>query len=148
MSTIGKRCIFGGPAGTTPLYVEGLRNGAGAIYPGTIVSEISAGLTRRADSGLTKTRFLVAEVNFLLQKTADDAWGADNLVAVAPAQNQEVNARVATGSALSIGTPLTADDAGQLKIATLNTEQILAYSAETVTTTTAAPGQLVRVVAA
>ena len=149
MSTIGKRTIFVGPAdgpNHKPLHVEGLKTGAGVVAPGTVVRYTVGTLTQNVIAAAVDSQFFVADRNFLLQKDVDTVWPLENMVAIQPRTGEFLNVRVVTGQALVIGTPLTRDGAGSLRIAlTDGTEQIHAYSEEAVTTATAAPGELVLV---
>jgi len=152
MSTIGKRLIYVGPADDAnhkPLHVEGVATEAG-ITPGMIVdyAAASAGL-EISDSAATVfgVPFLIADKDQMRSRSVDDAWTInENMVAIAPRSGEFFNARVITGQALVRGTPLTHTAGGMLTVAaTDGTEEIVAYAEETVTTATAAPGELVLV---
>ena len=87
---------------------------------------------------------LVADLDQMRSKSVDDDWTAsENMVAIRPRSGEFMNVLVATGQNLDIDTALTRTTAGLLTIAaTDGTEEIVAYSAEDVTT---AATQLVRV---
>lgn len=151
MSTTGKRVIFAGPADDAnhkPLHIEGIATEA-SIYPGAVLdyAAASAGLELMDDAATVFGKpLMVADYNFLLQKTVDDAWTVDeNMVAISPRSGEFLNVLVVTAQALVRGTALTRSAAtpGALVIAaTDGTEEILCYADEVVTTTAT---QLVRV---
>lgn len=146
MSTKGKRVIFVGPADDAnhkPLNVEGVA--VAAVAPGTVLKQTTAGLdANNIAATVFGQRFLVADKDQMRSKSVDDAWTInENMVAIAPRSGEMVNALVATGQNLDVGTALTRNGAGLLTIALTNgTNEIVAYSDEDVTTTAT---QLVRV---
>lgn len=146
MSAIGKRTIFVAPvdgSDSKPLNTEAVATEA--IAPGSTVSKAAAGF---ALSDVAATVFgqlwLVADKDQQRSKSVDDAWTIDeNMVAIQPRSGEMINALVATGQDLEIGTALTRAAGGLLTIALTNgTNEIVAYSDEDVTTTAS---QLVRV---
>lgn len=151
MSTLGKRVIFAGPADgsdSKPLHVEGVATEAG-IYPGAVLdyAAASAGLELMDDAATVFGKpLLVADKDFLRQKSVDTAWVInENMVAIQPRSGEFLNVLVVTAQALVVGTALTRSAAtpGALVIAaTDGTEEILCYADEAVTTTAT---QLVRV---
>lgn len=149
MSTIGKRTIYAGPADGAnhkPAQGEAVATEAG-ILPGMILARAAANAgVEISDTAATVfgVQTMVANRNYLLQKTVDEAWTADeNMNFIYPRSGEYINQLVATGQALVVGTALTRAAGGLLTIAaTDGTEEIVAYSDEIVTTTAS---QLVRV---
>ena len=151
MSVLGKRVIYVGPADGAnhkPLNVEGVA--VTAVAPGTILKQGAAGLDAN-DIAATVfgQQLLVADKDQQRSKSVDDAWVInENMVAIAPRSGEFVNALVATGQALVVGTALARNGAGLLKIAVTpatvgaTSEEIVGFSDEAVTTTAT---QLVRV---
>jgi hypothetical protein len=146
MSTIGKRVIWVGPAdgaNDKPLCSEAVATAA--TLPGTTLSRSSAGFAPNAAAATVFGQlWLVADKDQMRSRSVDTAWAInENMVAIQPRSGESVNALVATGQALSVGTALTRNGAGLLVIAlTDGTNEIVAYSDEAVTTTAT---QLVRV---
>jgi hypothetical protein len=154
MSTIGKRTIFVGPAGTNncvPMNVEG--KAVTAIAPGTIVEQVAAGLQINAAAATVfGQRLLVADKNQLLSKAVDAALVInENMVAVVGRSGEFINVLTVTGQVIVKGAPMSLNGAGLLKLAVTpgtvgaTSEQVLAYADETITT---AATVLVRVVVA
>ena len=151
MSVIGKRTIFVGPADGSshkPLNVEG--KALAAIAPGTILQQVATGLQANAVAAIIfGHQFIVADKDQMRSKSVDTAWTInENMVGIAPRSGEFVNALVVTGQALIVGTPLSRNGAGLLKIAVTpatvgaTSEEIACYADEAVTTTAT---QLVRV---
>lgn len=151
MSVIGKRVIWAGPvdgSADKPLNVEGVCLSS-SLLPGSVVEEVATGLQRNATAATVfGQELLVADKDQQRTKSVDTAWTQnENMVAIKPRSGEYVNILVATGQALVRGTPLSLNGAGLLKIAVTpatvgaTSEQVLAYSDETVTTTAT---QLVR----
>lgn len=140
MSTKGKRLIFVGPAGESPLLVEGVATEAG-ILPGTVLdyADGAAGLKASdAASEVFGVDFMVADKNSMQSKSIDEAWTlGDNMVGVRPKSGQLLNVMVRSGNTLAIGTPLARHGVGALRPADADgSHDILCYSEEAVTTTT------------
>lgn len=151
MSVIGKRVIWVGPvdgSADKPLNVEGVA--LDAVAPGTIVEEVATGLQKNENAATVfGQELLVADKDQMRSKSVDDAWTInENMVAIKARSGEYLNVLVETGQALVRGTPLALNGAGLLQIAVTpatvgaTSEQVLAYSDETVTTTAT---QLVRV---
>lgn len=152
MSVKGKRSIYVGPADGSndkPLRVEGLATGA-VFIPGEVVRQVGAAMSLNTVAGTTRQQFLVADRNTLLQTDVDTAYTvSEQSYAIQPRSGEFINVRVADAQVLVVGTPLARAATGALVAAAVDgTVQIECYSDETVTTSTAAPGQLVRVRAA
>jgi len=145
MAIKGKRLIFVGPAdaGTNahPQNIEGVA--VAATAPGTVLKQTTSGL---AANDVVATTFgeqlIVADMDQQRSKTVDDAWTInENMVAILPSQGQFINILVATSQTLERGSPLARNGAGLLKLAVTpatvgaTSEEIVAYSDETVTTT-------------
>lgn len=154
MSTKGKRVIWVGPAdgsNSKPMNVEG--KAVAATAPGTIMERVAAGLQINAAAATVfGQELIIADKDQARSKSVDDAWTInENMVAIHLRSGEFANALVATGQALVVGTPLSLNGAGLLKIAVTpanvgaTSEQVLCYADETVTTTGT---QLVRVRAA
>lgn len=150
MSVKGKRTIYVGPADGSnhkPLRVEGAKAGLSAIVPGETV-RLVAGEFQRGNANGTAVLPMFADRNTLLQKGVDDIYdtNGENVIAIQPRSGEFINARIDDAQVLVVGTPLTVALGGSLRVAlTDNTEQVVAYSDEALTTVTATLDQLVRV---
>lgn len=143
----GKQTIFVGPADDAnhkPLTVEGLATVA--VTPGSAVNQVANGfeLSTTANGDFQKT-FLVANIDEARSRTVADDWALNqSMVAIQPRSGEFFNALVITGQAITIGDALTRSaTGGALQLAAGdNTDDIVGYADETVTTTAT---QLVRV---
>lgn len=146
MSTKGKRTIYVGPADGSnhkPLNVEAVATAA--ILPGTVVdyAAADAGFEVNATAATTWSEILlVADKDQQRSKSVDDAWTInENMVAIQPRSGEFLNVLVATGQTLVKGSALSLNGAGLLKLAVTpatigaTSEQVLAFSDETITTT-------------
>lgn len=143
MSTIGKRTIYAGPAGSgKPLNIEGVA--LEAVAPGTVVEQTATGIQANAAAATVfGQELIVADKDQQRSKSVDDAWTiGENMVAIKVRSGERLNALVATGQAISTkGTPLSLNGAGLLKIAVTpasvgtTSEQVLAFADEIITTT-------------
>ena len=139
MSSIAKRTIFVGPAGQAasaqPLNVEGVA--VAAVAPGTVLKQVAGGLD---SSDIAATvfgqLFLVADKNQQQSLSVDDAWTInENMVGIQLRSGELANVLCVTAQSLVVGTALSRNGAGLLKIAlTDGTEEIVAYSDEVITT--------------
>ena len=136
MSTISKRTIYVGPAGSSnskPLNVEGVSLTA-AVLPGTVMQQAATGLQLNAvAAAIFGGVLLVADKDQQRTRSVDDAWTQnENMVAIQPRSGEFFNALVADGNnILTRNTPLTRNGAGLLRIAlTDGSEDILCYSDE------------------
>lgn len=144
MSVKGKRLIWIGPAdgpAQNPLNVEGIA--VAAHLPGTVLTQSASGLSANANAAtVTGYPLVIADKDQQRSKSVDDAWTInENMVAIKPRDGEYFNVLVATGQTLVIGSPLTSNADGTLKLGTPATDYIIAYAEEAVTTTAA---QLVR----
>lgn len=144
MSAIGKRVIFAGPADGSnhkPLNIEG--KAVAAIAPGTFLKRTTAGLDVNDIAAIIfGEQFIIADKDQQRSKSVDDAWTInENMVAIAPRSGEFVNALVATGQTLIVGSPMARNGAGLLKLAVTpatvgaTSEEIVGYADETITTT-------------
>ena len=144
MSAIGKRVIFVGPADGSnhkPLNIEGIA--VSAVLPGTFLKRTSAGLdTNDIAAIIFGEQFIIADKDQQRSKSVDTAWTVDeSMVAIAPRSGEFVNALVATGQTLIVGSPMARNGAGLLKLAVTpatvgaTSEEIVGYSDELITTT-------------
>jgi hypothetical protein len=149
----GKNLVYVGPADGAnrhPANVEGVA--VAAILPGTLVEHAAAdaGLQVNANAATVFDGIrLVADKDQQRTKSMTDAWTInENMVAIDPRPGEFFNILVVTGQALVVGTPLTRNGAGLLKIAVtpatigVTSEEVLFHSDETITTSGT---QLVRV---
>ena len=95
---------------------------------------------------------LIADKDQLRSKSVDDVWvTGENMVAILPRSGEILNALVATGQTLIVGSPLARNGSGLLKLATTpstvgaTSEEIACFADEVITTTSTT---LVRVRAA
>ena len=143
MSVKGKRTIWMGPAdgaNANPLNIEG--KAVAAIAPGTFLKRTAAGLDVNDIAAIIfGEQFIIADKDQMRSKSVDDAWTInENMVAIAPRSGEFVNALVATGQTLVVGSPLARNGAGLLKLAVTpatvgaTSEEIVAYSDEALTT--------------
>lgn len=143
MSTKGKRMIWMGPAdgpNANPLNIEGLA--VAAIAPGTFLKRTAAGLDVNDIAAIIfGEQFIVADKDQQRSKSIDTAWTInENMVAIAPRSGEFINALVATAQTLVVGSPLSRNGAGLLKLAVTpatvgaTSEEIVAYSDEALTT--------------
>lgn len=144
MSTTGKRVIWVGPAdgpNHKPLNIEGIA--VAAIAPGTFLKRTAAGLdTNDIAAIIFGEQFIIADKDQQRSKSVDDAWTInENMVAIAPRSGEFVNALVATGQTLIVGSPLSRNGAGLLKLAVTpatvgaTSEEIVGFADEAITTT-------------
>lgn len=138
MSTKGKRVIYAGPIGhgdNKPLTVEGVA--LSAIAPGTVIEDNATGLDVNAIAATVfGQQLMVADKDSNRQKTVDDNWVInENMIGILPRSGEFINILVATGQTLAVGSALSRNGAGLLKLAlTGGTEEIVAYSDEAITT--------------
>ena len=85
---------------------------------------------------------LIADKDQLRSKSVDDVWLAgENMVGILPRSGEIINALVATGQTLIVGSPLARNGSGLLKLATTpstvgaTSEEIACFSDEAITTT-------------
>ena len=135
--------IWMGPAdgaNANPLNIEG--KAVAAIAPGTFLKRTAAGLDVNDIAAIIfGEQFIIADKDQMRSKSIDDAWTInENMVAIAPRSGEFVNALVATGQTLVVGSPLARNGAGLLKLAVTpatvgaTSEEIVAYSDEALTT--------------
>jgi len=143
MSAKGKRVIYVGPAGGSsckPLNVEGVA--VTGVLPGTNLKRTAAGLDANdVAATIFGEQFIVADKDQQRSKSVDDAWTVDeNMVAIAPRSGEFVNALVATTQTLAVGSPVSRNGAGLLKLAVTpavvgaTSEEIVGYSDEAIIT--------------
>ena len=135
---MAKQKIYLGQAdgSSTPTIVEGLA--VDAIVPGSMVTRGAAGLATSTKAAT----FFASEA--LIAQELGSGRGAeittaytigDTAQAVKVKSGEFVNVRVATGQTIVVGTALSSNGDGTLKVAaTDNTQQILFYAEEAVTT--------------
>ena len=128
--------IWKGPVGEGPSHpeaVEGVCVDASTL-PGMVIQREAAGAGLEINDTAATTlgqEFLVANKNYLQQKTVTEAWTQnENMVGFAPRSGERFDCIVAAGNDLStrLGIPLTRNGAGLLRIAAPATEQVLCHS--------------------
>lgn len=152
MSTVGKRVIYVGQAGSNGCHPQNLEGVAVAAHaPGTLLVNGATGFVAS-----TKTAFdasqqaLFADKDQQRSKSVDDAWIInENMVAIHGRSGDFLNALVATGQTIVQGDSLVSNAAGLLISATDTVDDgtngsqvVIAYADETITT---AATELVRV---
>lgn len=144
MAIKGKRLIF------TDAYPKCAQEGNALdadILPGMLVKFAPTGISKSVDaSTVFGEQFLIADYDMLQAGTVDDLWAQnENMISRQLPRDCRANVRVATGqNILRIGTPLSANGDGSLKIAVLDgTEEIKCVSDEIINVTVA--NTLVRV---
>lgn len=137
---IGKNLIWLGPAdgaNDNPLIIEGVALSA-ATLPGTVVEQVATGLqTNAAAATVMGQERLVADKNQWENRPITEAWTQnENMMAVLFRSGEVGNVLVATGNNITAkGVPLSLNGSGLLQIATVATDQILAFSDEIVNVT-------------
>lgn len=130
---MAKNKIFIGPAEKNiPIKFEA--PALAAINPGNILLVASGKLKKHDVNGTAAAGGFayIADVNMLDGTTT--AYAADDTVQAFRLQSGETyHALVVSGAVLAFNTPLTSDGAGRLKVATLGTDAVIAFSDETVT---------------
>ncbi len=128
--------VFRGPAGRKPQKDEALAAATTAIKPGRVIRKASGAFTNVfATDGKTLSAFLyVADVNVLDGIAYTYATG-DTVQAYIPESGQIYQLEVATSQTIAIDSPLTVNAAGQLRLAVVGTDDIVAYAQEAITTT-------------
>ena len=135
---MAKQKIYLGQAdgSATPTLVEGLA--VDAIVPGSLVERGASGLSTSNNAATVfNSECLVAqEIGSGRGAEITTAWTiGDTAQAVKVKSGEFVNVRVATGQTIVVGTALSSNGDGTLKLAiTDGTEQILFYAEEAVTT--------------
>lgn len=116
-----------------------------AVLPGTVLIGNGANF---AQAGANPTaRVYLAQDNYLAMKDTDTAWPAGDRVVGLHLQDDELyNVRIPTGTNVVHDSPLTANAAGKLVLATTG-QRVLFYATEAYNNTTGAD-QLVRAKAA
>lgn len=115
-----------------PIKVE--KPAAESILPGNILLANSSGQFKKHDGANLGGLVFVADLN-MLDGLADAYSANDTVQAYQPVSGETYLVRAATGQALVKDiTPLTSTGAGRLDIAS-GTDVVIAYAAETVTTT-------------
>ena len=143
MSTKGKRVIFVGPADGSnhkPLNIEGVAIAATA--PGTVLKQLGTGLAANdIDATVFGEQLIVADKDQMRTRSVDTAWTiAENMVAIAPRSGEFINVLVATGQTLIVGSPMSRNGAGLLKLAVTpatvgaTSEEVVCYCNELITT--------------
>ena len=135
---MAKQKIFLGQAdgSATPTLVEGLA--VDAIVPGSLVERGASGLSTCNNAATVfNTEALVAQE--LGSGRGGDITTAytigDTAQAIKVKSGEFVNVRVATGQTIVVGTALSSNGDGTLKVAaTDNTQRILFYAEEAITT--------------
>lgn len=144
MANKGKRLIFCDEY--APKAQEGIALDAG-ILPGSLVDFAATGFNQNADAATVfGNQLLIADYAINGAGDVDTAWTQnDSMVARALPTDCRANVLVAAGNnILAVGTPLSSNGDGTLKIALTNgTEKIVAYSDEIINVAGAAA--LVRV---
>ena len=133
------RVIYAGV--DSPLTREG--KAVSDIMPGTFVKEMEDGLdVNDIDAVVFGEPLLVADKDQLRSKGVDDVWLAgENMVGILPRSGEIINALVATGQTLIVGSPLARNGSGLLKLATTpstvgaTSEEIACFADEVITTT-------------
>ncbi len=140
MSDKGKRVIYVGPADDAnhkPLNIEGVA--LSASLPGTVMAITAAGLTLNANAATVfGDQLIVADKDQQRTRSVDDVWTLnENMVAIAPRSGEFINILVAAGNDITRrGVALSRNGAGLLQIAaTDGSEEIVAYSDETINVT-------------
>ena len=107
-----------------------------ALSPGHIIIANSTNeFLKHATDGAGGMVF-VADVN-ILDGVADAYAAGDTVQAYQPVSGETYQVRAQTGQALVKDiTPLTSDGAGRVRVGVVGTDTIIAYAAETVTTST------------
>ena len=143
MSTKGKRVIFVGPADGSnhkPLNIEGVAIAATA--PGTVLKQLGTGLAANdIDATVFGEQLIVADKDQMRTRSVDTAWTiAENMVAIATRSGEIINVLVATGQTLIIGSPMSRNGEGLLKLAVTpatvgaTSEEVVCYCNELITT--------------
>ena len=140
MSDKGKRVIYVGPADDAnhkPLNIEGVA--LSASLPGTVMAITAAGLTLNANAATVfGDQLIVADKDQQRTRSVEDVWTLnENMVAIAPRSGEFINILVAAGNDITRrGVALSRNGAGLLQIAaTDGSEEIVAYSDETINVT-------------
>lgn len=105
-----------------------------AINPGNVLLRTTAGFKKHDVNGTAAANGFayIADLNVLDGVTT--AYATNDTVQAFRLQSGETyNALVVSGAVLSLNTPLTSDGAGRLKVATLGTDAVIAFSDEVVT---------------
>lgn len=146
MAGTGKNLVFASRAAGNgkeggPTYVEGIL-GENDILPGTAVDYGASGFDVY-NSGTSTRDPLIMDINAVKQGNMSDLWlNGETGVALQPRPGQKFNMRAAAGITANLGTPLSLDGVGRVKVA-VATEVIVGYLDETVSATSA--DDLVRV---
>lgn len=116
-----------------------------ALLPGTICKlNASGAFVVHATAGKKQDFIYVMNVDTLQgKKITETVASGDTGLGEFAETGREVAALVVASAVLKIDTPLTSDGAGKLKIATLGTDEVIAYSQEVFTV--GASADLVRV---
>lgn len=143
MAIKGKRTIF------TDAYSPAAQEGNALqadILPGMLVKHAATGFNKSAEAATVfGSQFIIADYDMLQAGTVDDAWTiSENMIARQVPRDCRANVLVAAGqNILAVGTPLSSNGDGTLKIAaTDGTEEIKCVADEIINVTTS---ELVRV---
>ena len=136
---MSKKVIYAGV--DSPLTREG--KAVSDIAPGTFLKETADGLdVNDIEAVVFGEPLLVADKDQLRSKSVDDAWAiGENMVGILPRSGEIINALVATGQTLIVGSPLARNGSGLLKLAatpasvSATSEEIACFSDEAITTT-------------
>lgn len=143
MSAIGKRVIFVGPAdgsNNKPQNIEGIAETA--VLPGTFMKRTAGGLdTNNIASIIFGEQLIIADKDQQRSKSVDTAWTVDeSMVAIKPRSGEFFNALVVTAQTLVVGSPMSRNAAGLLKLAVTpatvgaTSEEIACFAEEAITT--------------
>ena len=108
---------------------------AAALLPGTLAKlDANGAFVVHATAGKKQDFVYVLNVDTLQgKKVTETIASGDTALGEYAETGRELAALVVATAALKIDTPLTSDGAGKLKIATLGTDEVIAYSQEVVT---------------
>ena len=114
--------------------IKGEKPAAAALSPGHIIIANTDGKVLKHATDGSGGLIFIADVNML--DGVNDAYAAgDTVQYFEPPSGETYQVRAKTGQALVKDiTPLTSDGAGRVRVGVVGTDTIIAYAAETVTT--------------